>query len=126
MSVLRKFLTINLCGIILCSGVLHAASLSSEAVSNNKSFVTLGFLDIKPTADNLKYATFVSGTQPYYQSWHYQAINPDYHPTFELGFNYAFPCTTYSASIFWTHLNSNDSDSKQASTNIDTSTIDQP
>jgi len=95
-----------------------------EPFSYKKSFFYIGFLYIQPSSDNLKYATFVSGTQPYYQSWHYQEIKPDYHPAFELGFNYAVPCTVYSAGGNWTHLNSNDTSSKQASTNTDLSTVE--
>jgi hypothetical protein len=62
--------------------------------------------------------------QPYYQSWHYQEIKPDFHPAFELGFNYAIPDTLYSAGASWTHLNSDDSSSKQASTNTDLTTVE--
>lgn len=92
--------------------------------NDNRSFIYASFLYIKPTSDDLKYATFVSGIQPYHQSWHYLAINPAYDPTFELGLNYAFPCTPYSAALYWTHLNSNDSSSKQASRSTDLTTVE--
>jgi len=90
----------------------------------NKSFVSLDFLYIQPSSNNLKYATFVSGTQPYYQSWHYQEIKPEFHPGVELGLNYAISDTLYSVGGKWTYLNSNDSSSKQASTNTDLTTVE--
>lgn len=129
----KIFLSIHLASLLLCySSIGHAEtpSISSEPLkipsNNNKSFFNFDFLYIKPSSDNddLKYATFVAGTQPYHQSWHYLAINPDYHPAFELGLNYAIPQTFYSAVIDWTYLNSNDSSFKQASTNTDVSTIE--
>ncbi len=139
MFISRKFLC-NLASLLIYSSVGHAAttsSLPSQAPSysllpprlfapthNNRSFFYISLLYIQPNSDNLKYATFVSGMQPYHQSWHYQAIDPSYHPAFELGFNYAFPCSPYSAAIYWMHLNSNDSDFKQANTSTDISTVE--
>lgn len=137
------FLSINVASLLFCySSVGHAlppANLSHQKIStikpispplllmpfsNNKSFFNVGLLYVEPESDNLKYATFVSGTQPFFQSWHYQSIKPDYHPAFELGFNYAIPQTFNSAAINWVHLNSNDSSFKQASTNTDLSTVE--
>jgi hypothetical protein len=115
---------------LLCySSVGHAdqAPLASKLLSeseNNKSSFYFGLLYIKPNSNNLKYATFVSGTQPYYQSWHYQEINPNYHPAFEAGISYAIPHTSYSATASWTHLNSNDTAYKQASTSTDLTTVE--
>lgn len=122
MSISKKFLGINLISLLVYSAAGYSALANN--INDNKSFASLSFLYIQPTSDNLKYATFVSGTQPYFQSWHYQAIDPNYHPTFELGLNYALPCTPYSAGVFWTHLNSNDSDYKQANTNTDLTTVE--
>lgn len=99
-------------------------SFLKEPVVNNQSNFYIGLLYVQPYSDNLKYATFVSGTQPYFQSWHYLAIKPDHHPAFELGFNYAIPNTPYFLAANWTHLNSNDSSSKQASTNTDLTTVE--
>jgi hypothetical protein len=126
------FLTVNLASLLLCySSVGHAydaqptTKLFTESQNNaNKSSFYIGLLYLKPYSNNLKYATFVSGIQPYYQSWHYQEINPNYHPAFELGFNYAIPNTSYSATMNWTHLNSNDTSYKQASTNTDLTTVE--
>jgi hypothetical protein len=128
----QRFLTVSLANLLLCfASVGHAADTSlstklfNDSESNiNKTSFYIGLLYIKPYSNDLKYATFVAGTQPYYQSWHYQEINPSYHATFEMGFNYAIPHTSYSASIDWTHLYSNDSSSKQASTNTDIATVE--
>jgi hypothetical protein len=81
-------------------------------------------LFVQPTTDNLKYATFVSGVQPYYQSWHYQQINPSYHAAFDIGLSYAIPNSLYSAGAQWTRINSNDTASKTASTNTDLVTVE--
>lgn len=139
----QVFLSVNLASLLFCYSSIgytqtsvniqnqktpYMEPISRELLqtpfSNNKSFFNVGLLYIKPYSDNLKYATFVSGMQPYYQSWHYQAIDPNYHPAFELGFNYAIPQTLYSAAIDWIHLNSNDSSYKQASTNTDLATVE--
>ncbi len=103
---------------------LLSGKMVKKEQTNNKSGFYAGLLFIQPSSDNLKYATFVSGTQPYYQSWHYQAINPDYSPAFELGFNYAIPQTLYGAAVNWIHLNSSDSSFKQASRNTDLTTVE--
>jgi hypothetical protein len=79
--------------------------------------VYAGLLFLQPQSDNLKYAVFVSGTQPYYQSWHYQAITPKYSPAFELGLNAFFSNTDTpisSTAINWLHLGSHDTAGKQA------------
>jgi hypothetical protein len=140
----RIFLGINLASIILCSSTVGytattatvsnqnktygpplPVNVANEPLSNiNKSFFNVDFLYIQPSSNNLKYATFVSGTQPYYQSWHYQEIKPGFHPAVELGLNYAVPDTLYSVGASWTYLNSNDSSSKQASTNTDLTTVE--
>jgi hypothetical protein len=133
MLISRRILLTTLTSILLCNSIIgHAVPtktydrlLANEPRNNiNKTFFNIGFLYIQPSSNNLKYAAFVSGTQPYYQSWHYQEITPNYHPAFELAFNYAIPRTLYSAAINWTRLNSNDSSSKQASTNTDLSTVE--
>lgn len=122
MLVSRQILTASWASLLLCfSSVGHA----NEPDNNlNKTSFYIEALYIKPYSNDLKYATFVSGTQPYYQSWHYQEINPNYHGAFELGLNYAIPNTTYSAGVSWVHLNSNDTSYKQASTNTDITTIE--
>jgi len=113
--------TLSLAGLVFsCSTVISAEPLNTL----NQTSFSVGLLYVQPSAGNLKYATFVSGTQPYFQSWHYLAIKPGYHPAFELALNYALPNTLYSAGINWVHLNSNDTSSKQASTNIDLATVE--
>ena len=133
----KSFLLINLAGLLSLSGTGYAATSqnlhednfkgsvgSISSLNDNKSFFYISALYVQPKSDNLKYASFVSGVQPYYQSWHLQAINPDYHPAFELGLNYALPNTSYSGAVYWTHLYSNDNASKQATTNTDLTTVE--
>lgn len=126
----RIFLSVNFVTALLCiTNIAHSSPTTSIIFKDpinpiNKSYVYGELLYVKPNSDNLKYATFVSGTQPYLQSWHYQEINPSYHPAFELGFNYALNNPVYSVAAYWTHLNSNDTDSKQAATSVAISTIE--
>ncbi|MES2218245.1 MAG: Lpg1974 family pore-forming outer membrane protein [Pseudomonadota bacterium] len=117
-----NFLRISLASLLVCyasAGQADTTWLQTKLFNNssneiNKSSVYGGLLYLRPYSNNLKYATFVSGEQPYSQSWHYQEINPSYHPSFELGINYAIPHTLYSLSASWLYLDSNDSSSKQA------------
>jgi hypothetical protein len=128
----RSLFSITIASVLFCQASLgHAddTTFRSNIFNNtetdiNKTSFYAGLLYIRPYSNNLRYATFVSGVQPYYQSWHYQEINPSYHPAFELGLNYAIPHTLFSASVDWTHLNSNDTSSKQASTNTDLTTVE--
>jgi hypothetical protein len=140
MFITRKILTITLASLFLCyfntghasnshanNAVIPAKFYKDTAIFDtdpNKTSFYVGLLYLKPYSNNLKYATFVSGVQPYYQSWHYQEINPSYHPAFELGFNYAIPHSMYSAGVSWLHLNSNDTSYKQAATSVDITTIE--
>lgn len=97
----------------------------AEAVFNKKNAdVYLGLLYLQPHTGNLNYAVFVSGTQPYYQSWHYQALKPDYSPGFEVGGHYRLPDEHYQASLGWIHLNTRDASFKQAARTTDLSTIE--
>jgi hypothetical protein len=133
----KSILAITLANIALFASAGYAATThhlqkqTDESASprlsfntNNKSFFYISALYVTPSSDNLKYATFVSGIQPYYQSWHYQSIDPNYHPAFELGYNYAIPSTEYSAAIYWTHINTDDSAYKQASNSTDLTTVE--
>jgi hypothetical protein len=128
----QRLLSFSLASLFICyssTSLADTTTLSTRLFKDttydlNKTSFYAGLLYIKPYSNNLKYATFVSGNQPYFQSWHYQEIKPSYHATFELGFNYAIPRTPYGASIDWTHLDSNDSSSKQATTNTDLTTIE--
>jgi hypothetical protein len=84
-----------------------------------------GFLYLQPSTNNLRYAVFVSGQQPYFQSWHYQAIDPSFSPAFEVGLNYNFARDpSYQASLSWLRLNTSDSASKQAAQGTDLSTVE--
>ena len=97
----------------------------AEAVFNKKNAdVYLGLLYLQPHAGNLNYAVFVSGTQPYYQSWHYQALKPDYSPGFEAGGHYLLPDNIHQASLGWVHLNTRDTSFKQAARTTALSSIE--
>lgn len=90
----------------------------------NKTSLSFSLLYIQPSSNNLKYATFVTGLQPYYQSWHYLEISPNFHPAVELTFKYAIKDTLYNFGATWTYLNSNDASSKQTSTGTDLGTVE--
>lgn len=107
------------------SSTSQTTQLLNEPDNNiTKTSFYIEALYIKPYSNNLKYATFVAGNQPYMQSWHYQEINPNYHPAFELGFTYAIPHSTYGAGVSWVHLDSTDTSSKQAATSTDIATVE--
>lgn len=110
-------------GVMLAGASCAAASGSVDSAPSSTD-VYLGLVYFQPSSSNLNYAVFVSGTQPYYQSWHYQSIDPKYSPGFELGGNYTFSDTTYLASLGWLHLNTHDSSFKQASQSTDLQTIE--
>lgn len=101
-----------------------AAPLKEAPIDTKKLDVYASLLFLQPASNNLKYAIFVSGQQPYQQSWHYQQITPDYSPAFELGFNYYMPASTSLFSVNWLHLNTKDSSFKQASQGTDLSTVE--
>lgn len=116
--------TLNfLCGITL--SILSTSTLAdiAPAPADNNSNFHFSALFLQPGSNNLKYAVFVAGNQPYSQSWHNQIIDPGYSPAFEIGFNYGIPQSLYNASIDWLYLNTNDSSSKQASQSTDISTV---
>lgn len=95
-------------------------------ISTNTSKMSfhINALFLQPSSNNLKYAVFVSGNQPFSQSWHNQSITTDYSPGFELGGMYDFSQSPYNLSIDWLYLNTNDSGSKQASENTDPTTVE--
>lgn len=106
----------------------YAADVSThqnnDLDNTNKSNFHVGILYLKPGSNNLDYAYFVSGMQPYNQSWHSQMLIPEHAPAFESGFTYAIPKSSYSASVEWMHLRSSDAAYKQASESTDTLTIE--
>lgn len=106
--------------------VMSCACISSFAfsINSNQGSFHLDTLFLQPNSNNLKYAVFVAGNQPYSQSWHNQSIDPGYSPAFGVGLNYAFGQSTYDASIDWLHVNTSDSSYKQASENTDIPTVE--
>lgn len=114
------------CGLTLSSlyTTASAAPWKDEPIHQSSFELYGSLLYLQPTSTNLKYAVFVSGEQPYFQSWHYQAINPAYSPAFEIGLNYNFAALPYQASVSWLRLNTSDVSAKQASTNVSLSTVE--
>ncbi|EHL31583.1 Lpg1974 family pore-forming outer membrane protein [Legionella drancourtii] len=114
------------CGLTLSSMGTTAFAVPSKDAAINKSRIEVygGLLYLQPTSNNLRYAVFVSGQQPYLQSWHYQAINPNYSPAFEIGLNYNFTQLPYQASVSWLRLNTSNSSHKQASEVVSLSTVE--
>lgn len=108
---------------ILSAVFLSATLVYAQTPGKSQTRVQLGWLDLKPMSNNHTYAFYVAGTQPYFQDWHAQAIDPAYSSAFELGAQYAFKNTQWDAAIDWIHLNSEDSSFKQGNQTIDTSNI---
>lgn len=108
---------------ILSSMCATAFADLSTITPTYKTHFYISPLYLQPGANNLKYAVFVSGNQPYQQSWQNQEIRPGYSPGLELGLTYAFPQSEYNASINWLYFNSNDSNAKQASESTDVATV---
>jgi hypothetical protein len=115
----RKIYLVVIAG---CFCITTFADTKNEYINNRNSFHIEG-LYLQPDSNNLKYAVFVAGNQPYKQSWHNQTVNPGYSPGFEVGINYAFQQTPYNVSADRMHVGTSDSSSMQASDNIDISTV---
>lgn len=102
----------------------YAELLKNDSVSNSSTEFYASLLYLQPSSDNLKYAVFVAGQQPYSQSWHYQEIHPNYSPAFEIGLNYNFAQSPYQATVNWLHLDTSNRTFKQASQNTDLTTVE--
>ncbi|MDF1827041.1 MAG: Lpg1974 family pore-forming outer membrane protein [Legionellaceae bacterium] len=111
-------------GGLFCLVQPHAFAGTVGTAPVNKADIYASLLYFQPNSNNLNYAVFVSGLQPLYQSWHYQSINPDYSPGFEVGGNYTFSNALYQASVDWVHLNTRDSSFKQASQSTTLATVE--
>lgn len=98
---------------ILPIALLSASAVYANEINKNTLEVQLGWLNLKPMSNNHTYAYYVAGTQPYYQDWHAQSINPSYTSAFELGLAYAITPNFFNTSIDWMHLSSSDSGFKQ-------------
>jgi hypothetical protein len=108
--------------------VLSIALISTTVYANeqnkNQVEVDLGWLDLKPMSNNHTYAFYVAGTQPYFQNWHAQAVNPDYTSTLELALRYPLKENQLNFSMDWRHLRSNDNASKQGNQTTDVTNIE--
>ena len=112
----------NVLRVMCCLTISLCPPVFADSPNNKTNFHIEG-LYLQPNSNNLKYAVFVSGNQPYQQSWHNKSINPGYSPAFELGFDYAIHESSYNVSIDWLHANTSDSGSAQASQNTDVATV---
>lgn len=108
---------------LVSSIVLACAASTAFASIGNLSAFSIGPVFLQPNSNNLKYAVFVAGNQPYNQSWHNQQIDPGYSAGLQTGLLYAFANSDYNASLDWLYFTSNDSASKQANRTLDTATI---
>ena len=99
--------------IILPAALLSVSTVYANDVAKNALEIQLGWLHVKPMSNNHTYAYYVAGTQPYYQDWHAQAINPSYSSAFELGLRYAINPNAFNTTVDWMHLSSTDSSFKQ-------------
>ncbi|MDP3705597.1 MAG: Lpg1974 family pore-forming outer membrane protein [Legionellaceae bacterium] len=116
---------------IFLSSLLHSINAAANTLdkekrtdTHNQSGFHIGVLSLQPQSNNLAYAYWVAGIQPYYQNWHAQMLNPSNSLAYELGYNYAVAQTPYSASIDWLHINTSDSSFKQASESSSLLTIE--
>lgn len=106
---------------VLCGLTISCVSLTAQAYTyiappgQFKTSFHISALYLQPESDNLKYAVLVSGTQPFHQSWHNQAVDPDFSPAFDVGFDYGFCYSPYGVSVDWVHSDTSDSNSVQAS-----------
>jgi hypothetical protein len=86
--------------------------------------IDLGWLYLKPMSNNHTYAYYVAGTQPDYQNWHAQSVNPHYASALELGLRYTLKENQLNLAIDWLHLNSNDKAYKEGNQTINLANIE--
>lgn len=103
---------------LICATTIYADEQANQVAIN------LGWLYLKPTSNNHTYAYYVSGTQPYNQSWHAQAINPSHSSAFELGLEYIFQDNKLGLAGNWVHLHSTDSANKQGNQTLEVANIE--
>jgi hypothetical protein len=68
-----------------------------------------GLLLIKPSADNLGYATITTFLPVGSPQWAVQTLDPKYQPGFTVGAQYAFPCSGNDIQVNWESLRTSDS-----------------
>src|SRR5437870_13498069 len=88
--------------------LLNATIVCASETNKNPVAIDLAWLYLKPMSNNYTYAYYVAGTQPYYQNWHAQVVNPGYTSAFELGLRYAIKENQLTLFIDWLHLQSSD------------------
>lgn len=110
--------------IVFSLALLSATTAYSNQQKPNHLELAFGWLDLKPMSNNYTYAYYVSGTQPYFQDWHAQTIDPSYSSAFELGVLYQLKEMPLNANIDWVHLSSTDSAYKQGNQTLQVANIE--
>lgn len=110
--------------IVLSIMLLSTTLAYANEQNKNQVEVDLSWLYLKPGSNNHTYAYYVAGTQPYYQDWHAQAVNPNYTSAFELDLRYAVTENQLNMALNWLHLHSDDSASKQGNQTINVANIE--
>jgi hypothetical protein len=72
-------------------------------------------LYLRPGADNLGYATITTFLPLENPQWAVQTLNPQFQPGFNVGAQYAFPCSGKDFRVNWDHLRTSDSASAAVS-----------
>lgn len=98
---------------LLSTSMAYAGAVGPASAPLHKLEIDLSWLNLQPMSNNHVYAFYVSGTQPYFQDWHAQSVDPAYTSAFELGLIYHVEDRPLNASLYWLHLNSTDSANKQ-------------
>lgn len=84
---------------------------NTAAYSNRHFELSGSLLVLQPSTNNLTYGQVASPLPAPSPNWNDQVIQPNYQPTFNIGFKY-MPDTSNDIDVNWTHLNSSSSANK--------------
>lgn len=132
MNLIKMRIDMYLKKIILSIALLGTTIVYANTETNNtltdinthQLAVDLGWLYLKPMSNNHTYAYYVAGTQPDYQNWHAQSVNPDHSSALELGLQYTLKENQLNFAIDWLHLNSHDSASVDGNQTVNLANIE--
>jgi hypothetical protein len=110
--------------IVMLVALLSTTFAYANEQNKNQVEVNLGWLYLKPMSNNYTYAFYVAGTQPDFQNWHAQAINPSYSSALELILRYSLKESQLNLSLDWLHLHSSDNASKQGNQTLQVANIE--
>lgn len=108
---------------MLAVALLNAAAVYAMEQKSHHLDLQFGWLNLKPMSNNYTYAYAVSGTQPYFQNWAAQALDPSYSSAYELGLVYQLKENILSTSLDWLHLDTKDFSAKQGNQTLNESNI---